>query len=241
MNTKQNDSPADTKPGKRKPRNRYARPEIKPETLKQMNLFRFLIGEAPLPEGADDAWLWEEARTVTGRPLHRYLRAMVRAAMAEEQMKRIAPDPPEGPQLMKHLYEARASVFQTVTDAALKRGDAAYFRHVADCIELTTHPPKREEFAESFKAAVLFSYQMARSNLLVQRNPLKDAGTVSGEAGRKMWNSMIPTWLDLREAMERSGRLPNNFLKKDLENQRKQIEDTLRRLKLPFAQKRDKN
>jgi hypothetical protein len=211
---------------------RYARPELKPETLKDLKMLGFLIGEVPPPKGSEDAWLWEQARTVTGKPMHRLLLAVSKAAMNEDAYLKIAPGQ-NG--LLESFAKARAEVFKAICDRALKRGDAVFFKHLAECIEVVTEPREKRP-VEQFKAAVLQAYTKARIEAAMRAttpNPKQTLGDTFGA----MMQITAPDWQDIREQMENQGTLPKDFLERDVDDQKRQIEKAAKSLGLPYAKK----
>jgi hypothetical protein len=212
-----------------RPSSRYSRPALNPETLEDLKMLGFLIGVVPPPLGAEDAWLWDEARTITGKPMHLLLLAVSRSAMNEDEHLNLVPDTTGA---RAALHAARAEVFKIICDRALKRGDVEFFKHLASCIEFNKAPLKPQP-AEPFKAVVLSAYTPARCDVFATFA----AALPQNERGQA-WQKTAPGWLDVRDVMERQGRLPSGFLDKDWENQRRQIESALKSLGLPFTQKR---
>ena len=196
----------------------------------------FLIGESPHPPGTEDTWLWDEARTITGKPMHRLLLKCCQMARTEDEMLRIAPDPENGPGMLGSLVKARSEVFKTICDRALKRGDVEFFRHLADCAQVVNGTPQKKpnRVAEPFKNGVIHAYELARIRAAIRKMPEPINGSLFGE----QLKDTRPSWIDVREEMEARKSLPPGFLDRDVESQRKQVEDALKTLALPFAQKR---
>ena len=215
------------------PTGRYARPPLMPETLEDLKMLGIMVGEAPLPKGAEDAWLWEEARTITGKPMHRLLLKAVRAAYQEDEMLRLCPPPSDGSEgLLRPHIKARTEIFKTICNRALKRRDSEFFRHLADCMSPQRRRNKKTA-AEPTKAEVLHSYQMARGKAFL-RVPVK-----TGDEAKIAWAQTLPSWADIREEMQRRGCLPLECSEKEQDNQRRQIERAAKALGLPLAQKRE--
>lgn len=210
---------------------RYKRPDLQPQTVKDIKMLRFLIGEIPPPQGGEDAWLWEEARTYLGKPMHRLLLAVAKAGMNEDENLRIA----GADGLLGSFTKARSEVFQAICERALKRGDAEFFRHLADCIE-AIKTPRKSKAAEPFKALVLAAYKLAQIEAVKRAMP-KNPKNFSAEFGAMM-KITVPDWQDIRDEMDKRGSLPPDFKNRDLDNQRRQIERALKSLGLPYANKR---
>lgn len=217
-------------------RNRYDRPALHPATLEDLKMLNFLIGEIPSPKGGEDAWLWEEARAMQGKPMHRLLLAVAKAAINEDELLQVASDPNGGHGLLESFTKARAEVFKVICDRALKRGDGPFFKHLSECIEVTRKPRKKHP-AEQFKAAVLHVYKMAQVEAAMRATKPQQKQTL-GDAFGAMMQITFPDWQDIKDAMERREALPSDFLNRDIDDQKRQIERAMKSLGLPYAKKR---
>jgi hypothetical protein len=106
--------------------------------------------------------------------------------------------------------------FGRVCETAAANLDAEFFRHVATCIEVVG---RKEPPANTFQYAVLRAHGHCHDS--------------------------APSWIEIREKLIEwesdppyNVSVPSGFGKKDIEVQRKQIEDALRNLGLKFSQKR---
>lgn len=106
--------------------------------------------------------------------------------------------------------------FGRVCETAAANLDAEFFRHVATCIEVVG---RKEPPANPFQYAVLRAHSHCHDS--------------------------APSWIEIREKLSEwetdppyNVSVPPGFSEKDLEVQRKQIEDALRNLGLKFSQKR---
>jgi hypothetical protein len=216
-------------------RNRYDRPALHPATLEDLKMLNFLIGEVPPPKGGEDAWLWEAARAQQGKPMHRLLLVLVRGALEEDNLPKIAANPHEEESILETFRKARSEVFKTICDRAFKRGDGAFFKHLSECIEVTRKPRKKPP-VEQFKAAVLQSYKHAQIEAAM-RATQPQLGQSFGNAFGAMMNITFPDWQDIKEAMEKHENLPSDFLSRDIDHQKRQIERALKSLGLPYAKK----
>jgi hypothetical protein len=211
-------------------RNRYDRPALHPATLEDLKTLNFLFGEIPPPKGGGDAWLWEEARTHQGKPMHRLLLEAARGAMAEPDMPPAAADG-----LLESFRNARSEIFKTICDRALKRGDGEFFKHLSECIKVHSQPLTKRP-VEQFKAAVLRAYKKAQIEAAMRATRPQPSQSF-GDAFGAMMNITSPDWQDIKDAMEGQKALPSDFLNRDIDDQKRQIEKALKSLGLPHAKK----
>lgn len=216
-------------------RNRYDRPALDPATLDDLKMLNFLIGEVPAPIGGEDAWLWDEARTQHGKPMHRLLLAAARAGKNEDELLRITSNPNGEQGTLDSFTKAFAEVFKVICHRALKRGDVEFFKHLSECIEVTRHPRKKQS-AEQFKAAVLRAYKKAQIEAAMRATKVQ-YGNLSGAAFGEMMKITFPDWQDIKDSMEGQKTLPPDFLSGDIDDQKRQIEKALKSLGLPYAKK----
>ena len=130
------------------------------------------------------------------------------------------------------------NLLQDICAGALRRRDVEFFRHLAECMEIFDRPGNLPKAAR-FQAEVLTAWECARVEMF-----MSVAKDIPVEQHRTHFAGMLPFVEDVRATLLNLGWMvmPNldDRIKAErkADSQRKQIEDALKALGLPFARKR---
>lgn len=233
---------AKTKPAK--PGSKYGPPAMMTDTVDAMRRLRYPIADEVRSEAEITADDWSSLKALFGRVLHAPLFHLIGHIHRSENYRAIFEATIETPyhRIREQYQEIAATEFPGVCLSALRSGDAAFFRHVADCIDANLEPKKSKRIHAPFQTVCMQLYRSAQiDKYLESRQPGKrkeSMAVVEREVDlvKPHWTNLIAVLRAMK--LKDVEKLVPGFLRRDEDDQRNQIETAWRKLGRPFAQKR---